>query len=250
MKKSILLFALIFMAIYVFPQKASYQDGAMGGDNFKILSRNSGYLHSFGSRYEGSKGSPNLFNSFVTSYILVKGQEKYIQFEGDIDLLRNNVIFMDQATGQVMEVPSDDVVELVFNKYDKELIYRTTKDINFSKKIRENKFYQVIYEKPYKLIMITFKTFKKADSSPTFNSGRHYDEFQTERRFYIEDSKGTFHHIILNKVDYDYIVHPTVIGKKELASIFPDKKEVIFKEFEEKPDSVSIERIYSILNKF
>lgn len=223
----------------------------MGADNLNIVMENySGWLHTFGTTYEGIKGTPNLFNSFVSSLLLLKGREKYIQFESDINILRNTVIFMDPSTGVLNEISSDNVKELVFNKYGTEFIFRTTKGLKFNEKIKENKFYQLIQEKPYRLIMITCKIFSKADYEPAFNSGRHYNEFKTQRKFYLEDSRGIFHHVILNQLDYDYIFHPKSLNNKELAKIYPDKKELIYKEFEVKPDSVSVERILSILNKF
>lgn len=254
MKKLIILLISFFFVINVYPQKVNYyQEGTMGAENLQVLTNwgaRTGWLHTFDGRYQGIKGTPNLFNSFVPSYILIDGKDKYIQFESDIDILRNSVIFMEPSTRKLMELSADNVKELIYNKFDQEFIYRTTKDINFDKKSKENKFYQVIIEKPYRLIMITYKTFVKADYEPAFNSGRHYDEFRSERKFYLEDSEGIFHHIILNKVDYEYLIHPTPIDKKELAKIFPEEKEVIYKEFEVKPDSVSIDRIISILNKF
>jgi hypothetical protein len=196
------------------------------------------------------KGTPNLFDTFVSSFLLSRGQEKYIQFESDIDIIRNTVIFMDSSTRQLMELSSDTVKELVFSKYDKEFIFRTTKEIYFEKKIRENKFYQVIQEEPYGLILIASKTFLKADYEPAFNSGRHYDEYRTERKYYPEDSKGTFHQVILSDVSYDCLIHPACLNEKGLAKMFPEKKEIIYSVFEEKPDSISLERIISILNKF
>jgi hypothetical protein len=253
MKRAIILFISFFCAINIYSQKINYyQDGTMGSDNIKALSNigRYGFLHAFGTRYEGIKGTPNLFNSFVTSYLLVKDQKKYFKIASDIDMVRNTVVFMDSTNTQLMEISSDDVKELVFNKYDKELVYRTTKDLNFEKKIKGNKFYQIIIEEPYRLIMITFKTYIKADNEPVFNSGRHYDEFRTERKYYLEDSRGIFHEIIINNVDYNCIVHPAMLSKKALAKIYPEKKELIYSELKDKPDSVSIGRIISILDKF
>lgn len=224
----------------------------MGSDNIKSLFNISryGFLHAFDTRYEGIKGTPNLFNSFVTSYLLVKEQEKYFPIESDLDMVNNTVVFMDPSNSKLMEIPSDNVTEIVFNKYDKELIYRTTKEIKFARKIKENKFYQLIQEKPYRIIMITYKTYLKADNEPVFNSGRRYDEFRTERKYYLEDFKGIFHEVILNSADYNCLIHPTLLDKKVLAKIYPDKKDLIYSELKERPDSVSIARIISILDKF
>jgi hypothetical protein len=178
------------------------------------------------------------------------GQEKYIQVESDIDILRNTVIFREPSTGNLMEITSDNVKELVFNIYNKDFIYRTTKGFKFEKKIKENKFCQVIREEPYQLIMITFKSFIKADNEPAFNSGKYFDEYRTDRKYYLEDSRGVFHQVILNNITYDCIIHPSKLNKKGLAKIFPEKKEIIYRALEEKPDSITLQRIISILDTF
>lgn len=230
-----------------------YQEGILGEENLKAIANlggPGGSIHVFDTRYEGVKGTPNLFNAYVPSFLMTRGQEKYIQFVSDIDILRNTVIYMHPTTGKSLEISSDNVTELIFNKYDKELIYRTTKGIKFYKKIKENKFYQVIKEGPYRLIMIPYRTFIKADYEPAFSSGRRYDEFRSERKYYMEDSRGIFHQVQLFNVDYGCLVHPTLLNKKAMAKIFPDKKELIYMDFEEKPDEISVERLISILNKF
>lgn len=253
MKSLLILFISFFYVLNIFSQKVNvYQDGSMGVENIKAMVKPWGnnFIHTYDSRYEGVKGTPNLFNSLVNSYLMGTGQEKYIQVESDIDILSNTVIFRDPSTSNLMEISSDNVKELVFTIYDKDFIYRTTRGLKFEKKIKENKFYQVIREEPYQLIMITFKSFIKADNEPAFNSGRHYDEYRTDRKYYLEDSRGVFHKIIFNNISYDCIIHPTKLNKKGLAKIFPEKKEIIYRALEEKPDSVTLDRIMSILNTF
>jgi hypothetical protein len=253
MKSLLILFLIFFCFLNGYSQKVNvYQDGSMGMENIKSMVKPWGnnFVHTYDSRYEGIKGTPNLFNSLVNSYLMSSGQEKYIQVESDIDILRNTVVFRDPATGILMEIPSDNVKELVFNIYNKDFIYRTTRGLKFKKKIKENKFYQVVREEPYRLIMITFKSFVKADDEPTFNSGRHFDEYRTDRRYFLEDSRGVFHQVIFNNITYDCMIHPSRLSKKELAKIYPEKKEIIYRALEEKPDSITIERILSIIDTF
>lgn len=229
-----------------------YGTGILGESNVRAMTtlRSNGFIHTFDSRYEGVKGTPLLFNSFVTSYLMSNGEEKYVQLESDIDILKNAVIFRDPSTGNLMEISSDNVSELIFYMSNRDFIFKTTKGLKFEKKIKENKFYQVIQEKPYRILMITFKSFQKADFEPAFNSGIHYDEFKTSRKYYLEDSRGVFHEVILSNINYDCIIHPSKLNKKGLAKIYPEKKELIYSAFEENPDSVTIDRLVSILNTF
>lgn len=253
MKKILILSGSLFYLLNIYSQNINYyQDGSMGATNIRAMGNleRSGFVHTFGIKSEGIRGTPNLFNSFVTSYLMGNGLDKYVQVESDIDILRNSVIFRDPATRNLLEISSDNVTELIFNIYNRDFVYRTTRGLKFEKKIKENKFYQVIVEKPYRFIMITFKSYQKADYEPAFNSGRHYDEYRTDRKYYLEDSRGVFHQVILNNVNYECIVHPSKLNKKGMARIFPEKKELIYRAFEEKPDSVTVERIISILNTF
>jgi hypothetical protein len=253
MKTILILILSLLYVMNISSQAVNYYGtGALGESNVRAMTslRSNGFIHTFDSRYEGVKGTPNLFNSLVTSYLMSIGEEKYVQLESDIDILSNSVIFRDPSAGNLMEISSDKVRELIFKINNREFIYRTTKDLKFEKKIKENKFYQVIEEKPYRIIMITFKSFQKADFEPAFNSGVHFDEFRTSRKYYLEDSRGVFHQIIISNITYDCLIHPIKLNKKGLAKIYPEKKELIYKAFEEKPDSVSIDRIVSILNTF
>jgi hypothetical protein len=252
MKKTIVLLVSLFFALNIYSQTNYYQDGRMGTDNINAMFNigRYGFLHSFSVRNEGTRGTPNLFNSLVNSYILLKDQEKYIQVDSDIDMMNNSVIFADPTTGKLVEIYSDNIKELVFKKFENEVIFRSTKELKFEKKIKENKFYQVIHEGHNRMIMVTFKTFVKSDDEPAFNSGRHFNEFRTDRKYYLEDSKGVFHQVIINNITYDCLVHPSRIDKQGLAKIFPEKKDVIYSAFQEKPDSISVERIISIIEKF
>ena len=240
MKKLIILFLSFLYVLNVYSQKTNiYQSGIIGEENLKAianLSPNSPGGVGFDTRYEGIKGTTRLFDTLVASLLLVRGQEKYIQFKSDIDVVRNTLVFIHPNTGKLLEISSDIVVELIVNKDDKELIYRTTKGINFEKEIQENKFYQVLKEGPNQFIKIPVKTFIEADYKAAYSADRRYDEFKPANRYYIEDSENIFHQVQLNK--------------KSLSKMFPDKKELINRDFEEKSDDDNEEKVISILKKF
>jgi hypothetical protein len=240
MKKIIFLLMLSLYISDIYPQNPIiYQSGIMGVENLKAAANLSPYSTSavgFDTRYEGVKGTTRLFDTLITSYLLVSGQEKYIQLKSDIDLVKNTLVFIQPEKGDLMEISSDYVIELIVNKDDKELKYRTTKELNFENKIPENKFCQVLKEGPNQFIKIPEKKFVEADYKRVYSPDRRYDEFKLSTRYYIADSDNIFHRIQLNK--------------KSLAKLFPDKKQLIFKEFEEKSEGDIEERVVSILNKF
>ncbi len=240
MKKLIILIPALFCLFSVYSQKTNiYQSGVIGEENLKAIANlgpNTVGGIGFDNRYEGVKGTPRLFDTLVASYLLVKGQEKYIQFNSDLDIVKNTLLFAHPSTGKLMEIPSDDVIELIVMKDGKELVFKTTKGINFKKNIAENKFYLVLKEGPNQFIRIPEKNFVEADYKAAYSADRRYDEFKPVSRYFIEDSNNVFQQIQLNR--------------KSLLKMFPEKKELINKEFQEKSDADNEEKVISILNKF
>lgn len=135
MKKLIILLTISFIFLNCFPQTANtYQGGINGELNLQAianLNTSSAGAVSFDTRYEGVKGTPRLFDTLLTSLMLVKGQDKYIQFNSDLNIAENSLLYTHPRTGVLMEVPSDVVTELIIRKEGRDLIYRTTSGVNF-----------------------------------------------------------------------------------------------------------------------
>ena len=239
MKQLFILILSLSSIIPVYSQKVNvYQSGLMGQENLKAISNlspNSPGGMGFDNRYEGIRGSTRLFDTLLTSLMLVTGQEKYIQFKSDIDVVRNTLLFINPNNGKLMEVSSEIVDELIINKDGRDMIFRTTKGLQFDKEIKEIRFFQVLLEEPHQLIRIPEKTFIEADYKPAYSADRRYDEFQPVNKYYIKGSDNVFHQIQLNK--------------KSLVKLFPDKKEMINDAFREKSDENNEEKFVSILQK-
>ena len=215
-----------------------YQTGIVGQENLAAIANISPTTvggMGFDNRYEGIRGSTRLFDTLITSYMLVRGQEKYIQFNSDIDVVRNTLIFIHPNSGKLMEVSSEIVDELIINKDGRDIIFRTTKGLQFEKEIKGNKFFQVLLEEPHQFIRIPEKTFIEADYKAAYSADRRYDEFQSVNKYYIKDSDNVFHQIQLNK--------------KSLVKLFPGRKEMINDAFREKSDEDNEEKFISILQK-
>lgn len=160
----------------------------------------------------------------------------YIRFDSDIDLVNNSLIFKEPGVKNLREIPSDAVVELLVHKKDTTLTFRTIRELNLEDQVQGNRFCQVLKESPYGFIRVPEKKFIKADYTSAYNTDRRYDEFELINKYYIEDPGNKYQRVRLNE--------------KSLIKLFPDKKELIKKGFEEKPDAGSEEKIISILNKF
>ncbi|HBE40000.1 MAG TPA: hypothetical protein DDW27_02120 [Bacteroidales bacterium] len=239
MKRLSILILLFSFVADIHSQKTNvYQSGLLGQENLQAiasLSPTSPGGMGFDNRYEGVRGSTRLFDTLLSSYMLVKGQEKYIQFESDVDVVRNTIIFRQPNTGKLMEFTSEIVNELIVIKDDRELIFRTTKGLQFEKDIRENKFCQLLLEEPHMFIKVPEKTFVEADYRAAYSADRRYDEFKPFNRYYIKGDDNIFHQVQLNR--------------KSLVKIFPDKKEIINKNFKENINETNEDKFVNILQK-
>ncbi len=240
MKKSIVAFIFSCLILNVYPQSAgTYQGGINGEANLQAISNlspNSAGAVGFDTRYEGVKGTPRLFDTLLTSYLLVKGQEKYIQFLSDLNVVNNTLLFTHPRTKQLMEVPSDIVNELIVMKEGREIKFITSKGTNFEKGFKENRFCQILTEEPYQFIKIPGKLFIKADFKGPYTIDRRFDEFRSNEKYYLEGKDKVFRQIQLNK--------------KSLAKLFPDEKELINKSFDENPDGNTEEIVISLIRQF
>ncbi|MBN2864189.1 MAG: hypothetical protein JXN62_13560 [Bacteroidales bacterium] len=240
MKYLIILFTIFCLIPDVYPQSAStYQGGINGEANLQAianLSPNSAGAVGFDTRYEGVKGSVRLFDSLLTSFLLVKGRDKYIEFLSDIDVVNNNILFTHPKNMKLMELPSDVVKELIIKKEDKELKFTTTKGAIFKKALKENKFCQILVEEPYRFIKIPGKLFIEANFKGPYSIDRRYDEYRSEDKYYIEDENNVFQQVQLNK--------------RSLAKLFPEKKALINISFEDNSGKDSEEIVISLLKQF
>lgn len=239
MKRIIILFVSFLAVLNVFSQNTiAYQSGATGEKNLQAVANISPYNSAIGfdTRYEGVKGTARLFDTLITSAILVRGQEKFIKLQCDIDVVNNSLLFMHSGTGALLEIPSDTIAELYVLKGDKQMVYRTTRDIILDKKVEGNKFYQVLKNGPGQFIKIPEKQFVEADYKRLYGPDIRYDEFKPVNKYYIEGTDGIFHRVQLNK--------------KSLTKMFPDKKELIEKGLEGKSEGDTEMAVISILEQF
>ena len=187
-------------------------------------------------RYEGVKGSPRLYDTLVTSFLNVRGQDYYIQLKSDIDLVNNTLLFLHPRSGSLTQIPSEIVNEVVINKDGKELTYRTFEGSILDRDLKEKKFCQLLMEKPVIFLKLPVKKMVEASYKGAYSPDRRYDEFITFNRYYIMGSDSIFHQLQLSK--------------KSLLKLFPDRKSLIEEGFGNTNKGTDEEIIISILEKF
>jgi len=216
----------------------TYKVGSTSEQNLKVVMNASQYSGAVGfdDRYQGVKGSPRLFDTLVTSSLLVSGEKEYIRMQSDLDVVNNRLVFKWFNTDEMMEINSEHVTELIFHKDGSDLVFRTTREVGLDKEVEGNKFYQVLKEGPFQFIMIPDKKFQEADYGRLYGPDIRYDEFKPVSKYFILGTDSLFHRVQLTR--------------KSLIKLFPDKKMVIESNFNEKTAVDPEAEVISLLNKF
>jgi hypothetical protein len=240
MYRLLLSLVVIFISLEVLSQGTSvYQKGMTAEQNLKALLSLAPYSDGavgFDNRYQGIRGSPRLFDTLLASFLLVKGQDYYIQVAADLDIAGNSVLFNHPKTGKLTAIPADIVSEIIINKDNKELLFRTTAGTLFDREMKEMRFIQVIKEAPVPFIKMPVKTFIEADYKGAYSPDRRYDEFDYKTKYYLMGKDNVFHQVQLNK--------------KSLEKIYPERKAMIESAFREQGTMSDEEIVISIIEKF
>ena len=239
MKKSLIILVLFLIIHSAYSQSGTlYQTGLTAEQNLNAIGNLARYSTGgigFDTRYEGIKGSPRLFDTLLTSFLQLKGEDYYIQLESNLDLMGNSLIFINPKTGKLLSIPSGIIKELKINYKGKEMIFRTTSGRRFENDIREEKFFQILKDGHYQFIKLPLKKIIEADYKNVYGADRRYDEYSTYYKYFIMSSDSSFHRIQLTK--------------KSLIKLFPDKKDLINNTIESKSYENTEDMVIAILNK-
>jgi hypothetical protein len=239
MKKLPIILFLLLIAIKVYSQENKlYQTGLTAEQNLNAIGNLTPYTSGgmgFDSRYEGTKGSPRLFDTLMPSLLNVKGQDYYIKLATNIDLPTNSLIFMNPKNSKLFSIPSGIIKELKINFKGNEMVFRTASGNKFVKDFKEHRFFQVLKEGQYQFIKIPINKLIEADFKAVYGADRRYDEYTTYYKYYIMNADSTFHQIQLTR--------------KSLMKMFPDKKELINNTFEAKSYDNNEDMVINFLNK-
>ena len=93
-------------------------------------------------------------------------------------LSETTLLFIGLNSGELREINSEHIAELIFHKDGRDLVFRTISEVRLDKEIKENKFYEILIEGPYQFIKIPDKDFVEADYQRVYSPDRRYDEFK------------------------------------------------------------------------
>jgi hypothetical protein len=212
--------------------------GMTSEQNLQALTNPSLYstTSAFDGRYEGVKGSPRLLDTLLPSTILLKGEKEYYDTGTDIDVVRNTMLFLLRTSGDLLEVSSSWIEELVIHSGKGDMVFRTTDGMHFDKEIKENKFYQVLKDGPWMFIKIPDRIFQEANYTGLYSPDRRYDEYTPEDKYYIMGS--------------DSVLHRVQLTARSLTKLFPSRARLIDSAFEGISGELREDQVIRLLERF
>lgn len=241
MKRLFLLFTLLSLlsSAVISQGNSGVQVYLSSEDNLKAISNLGPYSTGglgFDNRYEGVKGTSMLLDTLLPSLMKIRGQNYYIQLNADLDVLYNYLVYQHPKTKQLYSVPLDMITEVVIEKDGKDIIFRSTAGKKFEKDLKDQRFYQVLYNGKNQLIKIPGKQFVQADYKNAYSADRRYDEYIPANKYYLKGPDSLYHQVQLTR--------------KSILKVYPDKKGIAAKLPAENTFSDKEEMVVEMLKEF
>jgi len=242
MKARILLLAAAFYGMHLAQGQntGGYSTGYAAIRNLESIANIEPYSNGgigFDNRYEGVKGTKEVFDSLSPAYLLLKGQDQWVSLKANIDVVDNRLLFLHPKTGDLLWIPAGMVKQLVVTEGGKELFFRTTAGLKFEKYEENERFCQVLVDGPWCLIKVPYKQFIEANYKAPYSPQRTFDEYESREKYYICGHDSLFRQI-----------NP---GRKSLLKTFPSQKEAISSaEVYEKYAGSKEEYLIAVIKKF
>ena len=169
-----------------------------------------GSVQTFDNRYEGTKGTPYVFKTWLPGEVFLKSKKKVLVKELNYNCFDNELVFLDPATK---------VIRLI-NRYTVDLFYilNSSDTLLFAPIEPENDgeflFAQVLYKGGSVVYKLYQKEFVRANYEGGYSADRKYDEFANKSDLYF------------SKQD-DPIFYKVKKSKKQILTVFPDAEDEI-----------------------
>jgi hypothetical protein len=241
MKKE-LLFILAFLVVLILPvngqDKKGIKVGMTSEQNLQALTNPSLYSTTtgFDERYQGVKGSPRLLDTLLPSTVLLRDGLGYYEVNTDIDVVRNTMLFILPASGDLLEVASSLIEELTYHTGAGDMLYRTTEGLRFDRELKGTRFCQVLSESPHLFIKIPDRKFLEANYTGLYSPDKRYDEYVPDDKYFIMGS--------------DSVLYRVQLSRKSLSKLFPSQAKMINSNFSEKSGVDPEQEVIRLLKMF
>jgi hypothetical protein len=167
-----------------------------------------GHVKTFDNRYEGTKGTPYVFEQWTPGEVFLKDKKRIIIQEMNYNCYDNEVAYLDPSSKAVM----------LINKFTVDLFYLKSGEdtlVFVPVQLEEDKgpvFTQLLYKGESTLYKLYGKEFVRANYEGGYSADRKYDEFADKSSLYMSTSDD-----------------PALIklkkSKKQILTAFPDAED-------------------------
>jgi hypothetical protein len=169
-----------------------------------------GSVRTFDNRYEGTKGTPYVFETWFPGEVFLKSKKKILVKELNYNCFDNELVYLDPAT-KVIRLINRYTVDLFYIKNGSDtLLFAPIEPDNDG----EFLFAQVLYKGGSVVYKLYQKEFVRANYEGGYSADRKYDQFADKSDFYF------------SKQD-DPQFYKVKKSKKQILSVFPDAKDEI-----------------------
>ena len=183
MKPYIILYLCTLVGTTCIAQNIPDPTGMEAKENIRELGSLSGTgnVRTFDNRYEGTRGTPYVFEDWVPGEVLMKDDKRVVIREMNYNCYDNEVAYLDPSTGAVM----------LINKYtiDRFQVIRDGDTLLFVPvQLDQDKtpiFAQVLYAGKSALYKVYGKDFVRANYEGAYSADRKYDEFADKSSLHI-----------------------------------------------------------------
>lgn len=170
-----------------------------------------GNVKTFDNRYEGTKGTPYVFEEWFPGEVFLKNNKRIIIEQMNYNCYDNEVAYLEPNSKAVMLI-NKYMVELFFLKPGADTLLFVPVQLEADK---QPVFVQVLYNDGSSLYKLYGKEFVRANYEGAYSADRRYDEFADKSSLYLsmQDDPAKYHKVKKSK--------------KQIISAFPGAEDQI-----------------------
>lgn len=208
--KAYIIFLFTLFTSYCAAQTVPDPEGYEAKVNLQELgsASSTGHVQTFDNRYEGTKGTPYVFESWYPGEIFLKSKSKVLVKEMNYNCFDNELVYLDPASKAVMMI----------NRFTVDLFYimNGSDTLLFVPIDPENDgefiFAQVLYKEGSMVYKQYQKEFIRANYEGGYSADRKYDEFADKSAIYFAKQNDTK-------------IYKAKKSKKQMLGAFPDMED-------------------------
>lgn len=147
-----------------------------------LLLGKSDFVQTFTTGYEGVRGTPNIFEDFMSGNIYFSNKTSISNISINYDCYNDHVMYSDQDKIYILNSQNIEYFTITGNEPETSFLFKQV----FLPSEKKIVFLHIIYNKKSILFKRYLKEFIEADYTGPYNANRRYDEYTDKEKYYIK----------------------------------------------------------------